>query len=111
MTIFYIYMIRCEDNSLYTGITTDLKRRFKEHISQKGAGAKYTHSRTPVKIEIAWKTENGRSAALKLEAFLKKMKKCDKENLVINPHNLSEYLNGKFDEFIFSVCEEMLAEE
>ncbi|MBQ3573901.1 MAG: GIY-YIG nuclease family protein, partial [Clostridia bacterium] len=38
--MYYVYMMRCSDNSLYTGITTDLERRFEEHKSKKGA--KYT---------------------------------------------------------------------
>ena len=99
---YYIYMLRCEDNSLYTGITTDLKRRFEEHISKKGSGAKYTHSRMPLKIAAAWKTEGGRSAALKLEAFLKKMKKSEKESLTKAPQMLSDFLAGRFERIEFS---------
>ena len=50
--MYYVYMLRCEDGSLYTGITTDLARRFEEH--RNGKGAKYTRSRGAVRIEAAW---------------------------------------------------------
>ena len=45
---WFVYMIRCMDSSLYTGITTDVKRRYEEH--EKGRGAKYTKVRKPVEI-------------------------------------------------------------
>lgn len=73
---YYVYIIRCKDNSLYTGITTDLKRRYKEH--EQGIGAKYTKSRGVSKIEIVFKC-NGRSEASKIEYYIKKMTKEQKE--------------------------------
>lgn len=94
---YYVYMIRCEDNSLYTGITTDLMRRLKEHTSKNGEGAKYTFSHKPLGFAVAWKTESGRSMASKLEARLKKLKKTDKERLVKNPELLAEYLDERFE--------------
>lgn len=83
---YYIYMLRCNDNSIYTGIAADYKKRFKEHISQQGA--KYTKTRLPIKIERVWKAE-GRSLASKIEYFIKSLTKKQKEDLLINPLSLS----------------------
>ena len=73
---YYVYIIRCKDNSLYTGITTDIERRYKEH--ELGTGAKYTKSRGVLKIEITFKC-SGRSEASKIEYYIKKMTKSQKE--------------------------------
>ena len=79
--MYYVYIIRCIDNSLYTGITTDVLRRFEEHKS--GNGAKYTKVHKPVKIEICWETDNKVNAS-KLEFWIKKLTKQDKEKLIKN---------------------------
>lgn len=73
---YYVYIIRCSDNSLYTGITTDLKRRYEEH--EQGIGAKYTKSKGVLKMEIFFKCK-GRSEASKIEYYIKKMTKAQKE--------------------------------
>ncbi len=78
---YYIYILRCEDNSLYTGITTDVKRRFTEHTSDKLKGAKYTKAHKPIKIEAVWEAE-GKSDALKLEHRIKKLNKSEKERII-----------------------------
>ncbi len=80
--MYYTYILRCDDNSLYTGITTDLERRFKQHQGKVAGGAKYTKSRMPIKYEMAWQSEN-KSLASKLEYRIKKLSKADKE-LIIN---------------------------
>ena len=69
--MYYIYMLRCNNNSLYTGITTDLNRRTNEHFNKNEKCAKYTLHHTANKLEIAWKTEN-RVLASKLEYQIKK---------------------------------------
>ena len=73
--------MRCGDGSLYTGITTDLARRFAEHAGQGGKGAKYTISRRPVRFETAW-VSPGRAEASKLEYRLKALTKPEKEGLI-----------------------------
>lgn len=79
--MYYVYMLRCEDNSLYTGITTNLERRIEEHFSKSEKCAKYTRSHSAKKLELAWKTEN-KILASKLEYAIKTLKKEEKENLV-----------------------------
>ena len=97
--MYYTYMIRCEDNSLYTGITTDLERRLSEHQSKSEKCAKYTLNHTAIKFEAAWESST-RSAASKLEYNLKKLGKAQKESLIKNVSNLSIFLEDKIN------CEE-----
>lgn len=93
--MYYVYMIRCQDNSIYTGITTDVKRRFKEHLSKDKKCAKYTLTHTANKIESIWKTEDKASAS-KLEYHIKKLPKAKKEQL-IKKNNLEELLGKNID--------------
>jgi len=77
--MWYVYIIRCKDGTYYTGITTDVERRIKEHNS--GKGAKYTCSRTPVELEECKEFKN-RSEASKEEARIKKLTRIKKEKLI-----------------------------
>ena len=82
-----VYMLRCCDGSLYTGCTSDLKRRLSAH--QRGAGAKYTQSRLPV--ELAWWEEaEGKSAALRREAAVKRLTHAQKAALTDGFHSMAE---------------------
>lgn len=93
--MYYVYMIRCKDNSIYTGITTDIERRFKEHLEKDKKCAKYTMTHTVSKIESAWITEDKVSAS-KLEYHIKKLTKAKKEQLIKN-NNLHELLGKSID--------------
>ncbi|TWT12217.1 GIY-YIG nuclease family protein [Streptococcus sp. sy004] len=64
----YLYVLRCRDNSLYTGYTTDINRRLKTH--QTGKGAKYTKSRLPVEL-IYWESFDSKSQAMSAESLFK----------------------------------------
>ncbi len=92
--MFYTYILRCEDDSLYTGITTDVERRFIEHLFDEKKGAKYTKSHKPKTIEAFWETEDKKKAS-KLEFHIKKLTKVQKEKLIKNG-NL-EVLGEKID--------------
>jgi putative endonuclease len=78
--MYYLYILKCADKTLYTGITTNLKRRIIEHNSSK-LGAKYTSSRRPVKL-VYYKKFKNRSTASKEEARIKKIKRKNKLELV-----------------------------
>lgn len=78
--MYYLYILQCVDGTLYTGITTDLKRRVAEHGAGK-LGAKYTSARRPVKLVFSKKFKN-RSTASKQEALIKKMKRAEKLEMV-----------------------------
>ena len=78
---YYVYMLRCEDNSIYTGITTDINRRFEEHLGKGGRGAKYTKNHKPIKIEKVFEACS-RMEASKLEYKIKHLRKSEKEELI-----------------------------
>lgn len=94
--IYYTYMIRCENNSIYTGITNDLKRRMSEHFDKTKKCAKYTLRHTPKKIEAVWESEN-RALASKLEYHIKSLKKCDKEIIIKDNTKIDDILLNKVD--------------
>lgn len=74
-----LYMLRCRDGSLYTGITTDVEKRFSQH--QCGKGAKYTRGRSP--LELVYREECGsHSDALKREYAVKALKREEKMLLI-----------------------------
>ncbi len=72
-------MIRASDNSLYTGITTDIDRRFQQHCS--GKGAKYLKTRKALAVVFEHRVEN-RSQAQKLEHWIKQQSKTVKEQII-----------------------------
>lgn len=81
---WYIYIIKCKDNLLYTGITRDLERRIKEHRS--GNGCKFTRCRIPVKLVYTEKVLS-RSKALKREAEIKDLPRNKKIALFKRNHS------------------------
>lgn len=93
--MYYTYMLRCWDNSIYTGMTNNLEKRLEEHLSKSKNGAKYTKSHKVIKLEVAWKSKD-KSLACKLEYQIKNLTKQQKENL-IHGEKLSTYLKGKVD--------------
>lgn len=80
---WYLYLIRCEDGSLYTGITTDVSRRLAEHrdVDGKGKGAKSLRGKQPLTLAFS-RAMGSRSAALKIEYAIKQLGKADKEALL-----------------------------
>jgi len=91
--MYYTYMLRCSDNSIYTGITVDIERRMNEHFSKDKKCAKYTLNHTAVKLEVVWQSDN-RVLASKLEYHIKKLPKNLKEEL-IEKNNLEDLLSEK----------------
>ncbi len=76
-----MYILRCADNSLYTGITTDIERRLSEHNSDQKRAASYTRSRRPVKLVYS-ESHPDRAAASRREAEIKQLDKTKKEQLI-----------------------------
>ena len=88
MDKWFVYLIRCKDESLYVGITLDVNRRFDQHCEGK-KGAKYLRGRGP--LELMMKRQLGdRSLALKVELRIKKLSRKAKENLIVNPEMVDE---------------------
>lgn len=77
--MYYVYMLRCRDNSLYTGITNNLDSRLKKH--NLGKASRYTRVRLPVDMVYAEECED-KSAALRREMEIKGYKKSEKEKMV-----------------------------
>lgn len=74
----YTYVLKCSDNSLYTGWTNDIEKRLKSH--NEGKGAKYTRGRTPVEL-VYLEEFDTKEAAMKREAAIKKMSRAEKLRL------------------------------
>ena len=76
---YYVYILRCRDGSLYTGLTNDLPRRWALHVS--GRGAKYTRGRGPVTLRYC-EGAMDKPAALRREAALKRLSRGEKLRLI-----------------------------
>ncbi len=79
VAVWFIYMVRCADGSLYTGITNDLERRIEQHNA--GTASRYTRSRLPVALEHQEEVMT-RGAALKRELAIKALSRAAKETLI-----------------------------
>lgn len=77
--MYYVYMLKCSDNTLYTGYTNNLVNRLNTHNN--GKGAKYTRYRLPVEL-VYFEEYNSKSEALKREYFIKKLTRKKKEILI-----------------------------
>ena len=80
MTDWTVYIIRCDDETLYTGVTRDLERRFQEHQNHP-RGAKYFNGRKPQEV-VYTETGHTRSSALQREAAIKKLSRAEKLRLL-----------------------------
>ena len=78
---WYVYLLRCTDNSLYTGVTTDIERRVHQHNHCNKKGAKYTRVRRPV-VLVYQENALDRKTACQREYQLKQLTKAEKEQLV-----------------------------
>jgi putative endonuclease len=79
--MWQLYLIRCRDNSLYTGVTNDLARRLREHAAEGAACAKYLRGKGPFTLVFTC-VVGARAEALRMERRIKKLPKSDKERLV-----------------------------
>ncbi|WP_312741165.1 GIY-YIG nuclease family protein [Cedecea neteri] len=91
MTSWYLYLIRCPDNRLYTGITTDVARRFTQH--QSGKGAKALRGKGVLDLVFSQVVGN-RSLALRAEYRIKQLSKAEKERLVAGKVALEDLLTS-----------------
>ena len=87
MPVWSLYMIRCNNNSLYTGITTDVERRYQEHQSNSPRTAKYLRGKGP--LHLVFQTIIGsRSEASIAEAKVKKLSRTEKDRLIDGTTNM-----------------------
>ena len=98
--MFWVYTLLCEDDSLYTGFTDDIKRRIYVHYHQLKSAAKYTKSHKVKSLAALWKTES-ETGARKLEYRIKQLPKVKKLLLIENPERAAEFF-PELSEFEFS---------
>jgi putative endonuclease len=78
---WYVYIVECADKSLYTGITTNLDSRIKQHNENNRLGSKYTRVRRPVALVYS-EIHESKSSAAKREAAIKKLGRTEKMKLI-----------------------------
>lgn len=91
---YFVYMLRCKDDSIYTGLTKDIERRMEEHFTKDKKAAKYVKKVGAKKLETYFETDSRKKAA-KLEYHIKRLNKKQKEELILNK-NL-EIFEGRID--------------
>jgi len=90
-SVWSVYLVRCADGSLYTGIATDVERRLQEHDGGE-RGAKYLRGRGPLRLELACEIGD-RSAASRIEYRIKRLSRADKEALITRPADIDTLLS------------------
>jgi len=85
---YWVYILNCSNGAYYTGYTTDLERRYNEHVTGTGK-CKYTRSFKPVSIAQSWRVSD-KSVAMKIEKYIKQLSRRQKELLVLNPEQLMQ---------------------
>lgn len=98
MSEWSVYMVRCSDESLYTGITKDVERRIEEHNGSNLLGARYTRPRRPVKL-VYREILSSRSEAAKREFEIKRLSREEKEALILRSNQLAPEINRSQDAF------------
>ena len=96
--MYYVYILRCAGDTLYTGITADIDRRMSEHFGRTEKCAKYTRSHRAEKLEALWSAEN-RSSASKLEYRIKKLSRERKLQLIENKNSLEEVIGESAEKY------------
>lgn len=87
MSKHFVYIVKCSDNSLYTGYAVDVEKRVQAHNSKKGA--KYTKSRTPVSL-MYYEEYEDKTTALKREYEIKQLKRSEKLKIIKSSNFKSE---------------------
>jgi putative endonuclease len=95
MSEWLVYIILSDDQQLYTGITTNLARRWQQHLSGKG-GARYFRGRKPTAIALI-ETDHNRSSASQREYALKQLKRTEKIQLIKRQQHITEQLLQKLN--------------
>ena len=91
--MYYVYIVKCEGEELYTGIAADIGRRMREHFSQSGKCAKFTRSHKIASLEALW-TADSKSSALRLECRIKRLARKQKLELIAAPERAEELCSG-----------------
>lgn len=101
---YFVYIIRCSGDRLYTGYTTDPVKRFNEHKSGRG-GAKFTRGFKPVSFERVWEVSGTKGDAMKIEAFIKSLNRTDKTALIAEPLMLKKMISETLPDIIVNAAD------
>ncbi|MDQ7096027.1 GIY-YIG nuclease family protein [Desulfosporosinus sp. PR] len=109
---YWVYLACCGDNTLYTGATTDLKRRMREHNgeSTRKQGAKYTASHLPVFLAQAWAVDTW-SDALRLEYAIKRCRRGEKIRLIEEPWEIKQIAEKRKLTFRISIVTQEITQQ
>ena len=111
--MYYVYMLLCSDDSLYTGITPDLERRMRQHLGLIKGGARYTKLRPPKEMAAAWSVPD-KSTAAKAEYAIKQLPALRKRELAAAPDRIVDILNREdplqLEVFACPSLEELIAD-
>ena len=88
---YFVYILECSNGTYYTGYTTDIQRRYQEHVDGTDK-CKYTRSFPPIRLAACWSVDADLSTALKIEKHIKRLTKTQKKNLVKKPNTLIKNL-------------------
>ena len=103
----YIYIVRCDDESLYTGITKTIEKRLQSHAQGKGPGhAKYMRGHKPVELCALWETEEYNVAAKLEYAIKKRLTRQQKTQLIETPERVHEFF-PHLEEYEFTPRKEL----
>ncbi|OGO94088.1 MAG: hypothetical protein A3F41_04880 [Coxiella sp. RIFCSPHIGHO2_12_FULL_44_14] len=87
---YYLYLLECQNNAYYTGYTSNIERRYQEHVAG-SLKCKYTRSFPPKRLAVCWKMELPLSEILKIECKIKRLSKQKKIELINHPHRLAYF--------------------
>lgn len=87
---YWVYILLCDNNTYYTGFTNDLPKRYLSHVDGTGK-CKYTRSFKPIKLVQSWKIIGSKAEAMKIERYIKKLSRREKEKIIANPSLLSDF--------------------
>jgi putative endonuclease len=85
---YWVYILLCDNNCFYTGYTNDLTKRYESH--RNGTASKYTRSFKPRKIAQFWEIGDDKSVALRMESYIKRLSRVEKEKVITHPALLYE---------------------
>jgi putative endonuclease len=89
---FWIYLLYCNNDAFYTGYTVNIKKRYREHVTGKSK-CKYTRSFKPLYLAQCWKIDNDKALAMRVERYIKKLSRSEKQSIIDAPHQLKAIFN------------------
>lgn len=101
--MYYVYIVECMDESLYTGIAADLSRRLREHLKRGARCAKYTRTHPIKRLSAAWMLAE-KGEALRVEAAIKTLPRQKKQQIIASPQEIKSLLPS-LSEISLRACE------